>query len=120
MLGIVKKKKKKNGIKYALIVVGKSRFRNKKFLRLPFQVKKTFNKPQNPQNKNWRDKFQAKKWTKCGLVVKRTDKGSGWGQKLVLKVEYKIKNGKNIKKYCKKFNSTKGRRYVKRIQKPLE
>ena len=120
MLGIVKKKKKKNGIKYALIVVGKSKYKNKKYLRLPFQVKRTFNKPQNRQNKNWTDKFRAKIWTRCGLKVQRTDKSSGWGQKLVLKVEYKIKNGKNIKKYCRKFNSMFKKRYLKRIQKPLE
>ena len=119
MLGIVKKKKKKNGIKYALIVVGKSN-RKIKFLRLPFQVKKTFNKPQNPQNKNSRDKFYATKWTRCGLAVNRTDKKSGWNQKLVLKVEYKIKNGKNIKKYCSKFKTRKKREYLKRIQIPLE
>ena len=119
MLGIVKKKKKKNGIKYALIVVGKSKGRYRKFLRLPFQVKRTFNKPQNRQNKNWTDKFKVFKETKCGLVVRRTDKRSGWGQELVLKVEYKIKDGKNIKRSCKKFNSRKERSYLNRIQKPL-
>ena len=118
MLGLVKKKKK--GIRYALIVVGKSKFRYRRFLRLPFQVERTFNKPQNRQNKNWTDKFKVFKWTRCGLVVKRTDKRSGWGQNLVLKVEYKIKNGKNIKRYCKKFDTPSQKRYLNRIQKPLE
>ena len=119
MLGLLKKKKKRKRIRYALIVVGRSKYENKKYLRLPFQVKRTFNKPQNPQNKSWTDKFKAKIWTRCGLKVQRIDKNLGWRQKLVLKVEYKIKNGKNIKKYCRSFHTRSLRRYLKSIQKPL-
>ena len=108
MLGLVKKKKK--AIKYALVYIGGSPFfLHKKNVRTPFQIKKIFKPLLNSGNK----KFLVFRFTKCGITVKRVDKMGGWGDKLVVKVQYKIKNGKNIKKYCNKF-SDKG---LKRIQK---
>ena len=84
-------------------------------VRTPFQIKKIF----KPLLRSGNKKFKVTKSKKCGIRVKRLDKKLGWGNKLVVKVEYKRNESGNIKTKCQKFSPFKLNRF-ERTNKKLQ
>ena len=90
MLGLVKEKKNKK--EYGFVKIGNSN-RRRKYVQAPYRIKKVLATSKQKQKwVLWRD---AKR--RCTVGAWRRDKNAGWGENIIVKVEYQLKDGKKIK-----------------------
>ena len=90
MLGLVKEKKNKK--EYGFVKIGNSNKR-RKYVQAPYRIKKVLATSKQKQKwVLWRD---AKR--RCTVGAWRRDKNAGWGENIIVKVEYQLKDGKKIK-----------------------